>query len=258
VNELLRDDDGAGDCVPGRFDAKAATPEQKEAWVHKTFENISEKYDLMNDLESFGLHRAWKRKLVRTVRDLKPSAVLDVASGTGDIALALATDLPGAKVVGFDFSANMLEVARKRADAQPGLTNIEFLEGNALALPFEDATFDAASISFGLRNMADYRGTIEEMTRVLRPGGCFLCLEASYPTTPVIKQVFRLYFRHIMPLIGKLVTRKSAEYQWLNDSTEVFLSKPQLAELMEQCGLTKVSYHSFALGAAALHVGFKV
>lgn len=211
----------------------------------------------MNDLESLGLHRAWKRKLVRTVCEAEPSAVLDVASGTGDIALALARELPDAQVTGFDFSAAMLEVARKRAADLPGSGNVEFIEGNASAMPFEDASFDAVSISFGLRNMSDYKGTIEEMTRVLRPGGRFLCLEASYPTTPVIKQLFRLYFRHIMPLIAKLVTRKGAEYQWLNDSTEVFLSKQELADLMQLCRLGDVKYRSFALGAAALHSGVK-
>ncbi len=239
------------------FDAKSATPEQKEAWVHNTFQNISEKYDLMNDLESFGLHRAWKNKLVRTVCDVKPKDVLDVASGTGDIALAFAGALPDAKVVGFDFSDKMLEVARARAAAQPNLSNVEFVEGNALSMPFEDASFDAVSISFGLRNMSSYEASITEMVRVLRVGGCFVCLEASYPTNPAIKPLFKLYFKYVMPFIGKVVSGKAAEYQWLNDSTELFLSKQQLAELMEKCGLKKVSYQSFSLGAAALHVGYK-
>jgi demethylmenaquinone methyltransferase/2-methoxy-6-polyprenyl-1,4-benzoquinol methylase len=268
------------------LDAKSATPQQKEDWVHGTFQRISGQYDLMNDLESFGLHRAWKRVLVRSAAALKPKpqAVLDIATGTGDIALALAKTLPEARVVGFDFSENMLDVARRRAarlstaptratrvpapahttatqvvrtvtaQAAPGLS---FLQGNALEIPFDDDSFDVVTIAFGLRNLADYRRGIEEMTRVLRPGGSLLCLEASYPTAPLVRPAFRLYFRYVMPAMGALITRKTAEYRWLNDSTEAFLSKQELAELMARCGLVNVRYRSFALGAAALHQGVK-
>jgi demethylmenaquinone methyltransferase/2-methoxy-6-polyprenyl-1,4-benzoquinol methylase len=272
------------------FDARSATPQQKEAWVHQTFERISEHYDLMNDLESFGLHRAWKRALISAVKALKPQTVLDVASGTGDIALALAQAMPQAQVTGLDFSQNMLDVARKRADivrahARPAAVcpaadsaapppgdatitdsattppvdsaRLNFVQGNAMNMPFEDNSFDVVVISFGLRNMPDYQRSIEEMTRVLRPGGSLFCLEASYPTAPIVKPAFRLYFKHVMPLMGRIVTRKSAEYRWLNDSTELFLSKPQLVALMERCGLSNVRYRVFALGAAALHHAVK-
>jgi demethylmenaquinone methyltransferase/2-methoxy-6-polyprenyl-1,4-benzoquinol methylase len=284
-----------------RFNAKTASPEQKQAWVYKTFQRISGQYDLMNDLESFGLHRAWKHALARAVALLQPKDLLDVACGTGDIALELAAALaqqePPGKVVGLDFSENMLAVARRRAQggtpscaqgvasrrgqgntprrARPAAqgraegtgqsgggqakaaANLSFVQGNALELPFADASFDAVTISFGLRNMADYQQVVQEMVRVLRPGGCFFCLEASYPTSTLVKPLFRLYFRHAMPWMANLVTRKPAEYRWLNDSTEQFLSKEQLAELMRQCGLQGVGYRSFALGAAALHSGFK-
>jgi demethylmenaquinone methyltransferase/2-methoxy-6-polyprenyl-1,4-benzoquinol methylase len=267
------------------FNAKTASPEQKQAWVYKTFQRISGQYDLMNDLESFGLHRAWKHALARAVALLKPKDLLDVACGTGDIALELAAALaqqePPGKVVGLDFSENMLAVARRRGQgaasrrARPAAqgsaegtgqsgggqakaaANLNFVQGNALELPFADASFDAVTISFGLRNMADYQRVVQEMVRVLRPGGCFFCLEASYPTSTLVKPLFRLYFRHAMPWMANLVTRKPAEYRWLNDSTEQFLSKDQLAELMRQCGLQGVGYRSFALGAAALHSGFK-
>jgi demethylmenaquinone methyltransferase/2-methoxy-6-polyprenyl-1,4-benzoquinol methylase len=239
------------------FDARSATPQQKEAWVHQTFERISERYDLMNDLESFGLHRAWKRTLISAVKALKPQTVLDVASGTGDIALALAQAVPQAQVTGLDFSKNMLDVARKRADAVNASAGLSFVQGNAMDMPFENDSFDVVVVSFGLRNMPDYQRAIEEMTRVLRPGGSLFCLEASYPTAPIIKPAFGVYFKHVMPQMARLVTRKRAEYRWLNDSTELFLSKPQLVALMECCGLSNVRYRSFALGAAALHHGVK-
>ena len=248
-----------------RFNAKTATPEQKEAWVYKTFQRISRQYDLMNDLESLGLHRAWKHTLVRAVNALEPSTVLDVACGTGDIALEIAKTNPQVQVIGLDFSQNMLDIARKRADSyassvsvdNPALSNLDLTHGSALDLPFDDESFDVVTISFGLRNMPDYRLSLEEMKRVLRPGGSFFCLEASYPTAPIVAPVFKVYFRHLMPLMANLVTRKPAEYQWLNDSTEAFLSKEQLAMLMEQCGLIEVRYRSFAFGAAALHSGIK-
>jgi demethylmenaquinone methyltransferase/2-methoxy-6-polyprenyl-1,4-benzoquinol methylase len=242
------------------FDARSATPRQKEAWVHQTFERISEHYDLMNDLESFGLHRAWKHALISAVKALKPQAVLDVASGTGDIALALVQTLPQAQVAGLDFSKNMLDVARRRALASGSLgdeARLNFVQGNAMEMPFESDSFDVVVISFGLRNMPDYQRVIEEMARVLRPGGSLFCLEASYPTAPIIKPTFRLYFKHVIPQMARLITRKRAEYRWLNDSTELFLSKTQLVALIKRCGLSNVRYHSFALGAAALHHGVK-
>jgi demethylmenaquinone methyltransferase/2-methoxy-6-polyprenyl-1,4-benzoquinol methylase len=240
------------------IDAKTAAPHEKEAWVHGTFERISERYDLMNDLESFGLHRLWKHRLVTAAQAPKPRAILDVASGTGDIALLLAKAMTQAQVVGFDFSKSMLDVARRRASKLPnGGANVSFVQGNALELPFEDDSFDVVTISFGLRNMANYQRSIEEMVRVLRSGGTMLCLEASYPTMPLIKPAFRLYFKHVMPMLAGVVVRKPAEYRWLNDSTEAFLTKRQLVELMGQCGLHEVRCRSFALGAAALHSGIK-
>jgi demethylmenaquinone methyltransferase/2-methoxy-6-polyprenyl-1,4-benzoquinol methylase len=135
--------------------------------------------------------------------------------------------------------------------------NLSFEQGNALNLPFAEDSFDVVTVSFGLRNMKDYRRAITEMLRVLKPGGSLLCLEASYPTHALVKPVFRLYFRHVVPALASLVTRRKAEYRWLNDSTENFLSKKELADLMQSCGLDDVRYRSFALGVAALHSGKK-
>jgi demethylmenaquinone methyltransferase/2-methoxy-6-polyprenyl-1,4-benzoquinol methylase len=202
------------------------------------------------------MHRFWKRNLVRRVVARKPSAVLDIASGTGDIAIAIARALPQTKVIASDFSPNMLEVAAKRSHGA-GLSNLETSEQDAMKLSYEDASFDAVCVSFGLRNMSDYEQVICEMVRVLRPGGLFLCLDASYPTNPVIKPFFRLYFKYLMPRLGGLVARAPEEYRWLNDSTEVFLSKTELASLMAKCGLSHVGYRSFMMGGSALHWGTK-
>ncbi|MDR1358996.1 MAG: class I SAM-dependent methyltransferase [Coriobacteriales bacterium] len=280
--------------------------------VHGVFTRIARSYDLMNDLESLGLHRLWKARLVRELSRAQPRRILDVACGTGDIALALARANPEAEVTGLDFNESMLEIARRRAarelplgfvvkvrpeavqsspataaraeessgaqcaTSEGGASSAEtelrpscrgvwvqptnrlrFVLGNALELPYADGSIDAVSISFGLRNMPSYASVLAEIYRVLRPGGRFRCLEASYPEGRLVRPPFRLYFKYWLPVLGKLVVDSPGEYSWLNTSTEAFLSKGELAELMRQTGFTQVSYTSFLLGAAALHRGCK-
>lgn len=232
------------------------TPEAKQARVYEVFQEISEDYDRMNEIISAGRHKAWKRALIRRVTQASPRSVLDVASGTGDIAIRLARALPRARVVASDFSENMLAVAQRRIE-EAGITSIEVSCQNAMQMSFSDASFDAVTISFGLRNMPDFRRVVEQCVRVLRPGGLFACLDASYPTNPLVRPFFRLYFAHLMPLIGRVLAKAPDEYQWLADSTEAFLPKDDLARLMQDCGLGAVSYRSFMLGGAALHTGVK-
>jgi len=272
--------------------SKADTPEKKQAWVHEIFESISTDYDRMNDVESFGLHRRWKRVLVRSVAESlklekagaagevrvaektptnaatpdcgpgcnkEASTALDVACGTGDITIALAIVLPAAvEVCGLDFSERMLEVASSRVAALPPEVRRPYLmHGDALHLPFADNSLQALSISFGLRNLPDYAAALREFNRVLAPGAKFFCLDASYPTTAVVKPLFRLYFKHLMPRLASFVVGHRQEYKWLNDSTEAFLSKSALAALMAACGFQDVGFRSFFCGVAALHIGVK-
>jgi demethylmenaquinone methyltransferase/2-methoxy-6-polyprenyl-1,4-benzoquinol methylase len=251
----------------------------KEEFVYQTFQNISEEYDRMNDIESFRLHRRWKAELVRQTLEAwrvpggaatsgqdAPFAtprVLDIACGTGDISFMLAEAESRPRVVGLDFSENMLAVAQRRLDERTAggagvpLPDVRFIHGSAMALPFEAESFDAATISFGLRNMPDYERVLREMLRVLRPAGKICCLEASYPTNPLIKPFFRIYFKHIMPAMGAAIAHHRAEYQWLNDSTEAFLGKDELAALMRDVGMADVGYRSFLFGSAAIHAGRK-
>ena len=141
--------------------------------------------------------------------------------------------------------------------AKNDVKNVKLVQGNAMELPFEDNCFDCAVISFGLRNVADYSKVISEMTRVIKKGGWIYCLEASYPDSKYIKPFFRLYFRHIMPRLAGLITGKQKEYEWLNESTELFLKKNELAELFKKCGLSDVTYKTYLMGSAALHKGQK-
>lgn len=257
----------------------------KSEYVHDVFSSIAPSYDLMNDLESLGLHRIWKARLVRELSSAQPKRILDIACGTGDIALALAKENPEAEVIGLDFNEAMLKVARQRtahemplsfvvemvppADGEANTfepservsakttSNLKLISGNAMELPFDDESIDAVSISFGLRNMPDYAVVLSEIFRVLKPGGKFFCLEASYPTNRFVKPPFKLYFKHWLPVLGKLVVDSPDEYSWLNTSTEAFLSKDELVKLMVDTGFVLANYTSFLMGAAALHRGTK-
>lgn len=237
-------------------DLKNISEDEKKELVYDVFQNISETYDRTNDAISFGAHRVWKRALIDEIMALKPEAVLDVASGTGDLALWIAREAKEARIVGSDLSENMLKVAEQRR-AEEKLQNVEFVVGNAMELPFEDGTFDVSVVSFGLRNMPSYQAVVAEMTRVLKPGGRFYCLESSCPTNKLIKPFFKLYFRYIMPFIGGLFAKAPREYRYLNASTEAFLSKEELAAIMREVGLKDVGYKSHMLGGAATHYGTK-
>lgn len=236
--------------------AHSATPAQKEEKVYSVFQNIASGYDKMNDVISFGAHRSWKAQLIKLVTVARYEKILDVASGTGDIALWLAQKNPQASIVASDFSENMLAVTERRC-GELGIDNVEISCQNAMAMSFEDDSFDCVVVSFGLRNMADYGDAVSEMIRVLRPGGQFYCLDSSYPTNPLVKPFFKLYFKYLMPALGRLFVSAPDEYKWLNDSTEAFLSKDELVEVMRSAGLKDVSYHSHMFGGAARHSGKK-
>ena len=214
--------------------------DDKEEKVQGVFQHISSNYDMMNDIISVGLHRGWKDSLAEEISQ-KGKSILDVCCGTGDLTVMLSKKDVLNEVTGLDFSQNMLSVAKNRVEKND-VKNVKLVQGNAMELPFEDNCFDCAVISFGLRNVADYSKVISEMTRVIKKGGWIYCLEASYPDSKYIKPFFRLYFRHIMPRLAGLITGKQKEYEWLNESTELFLKKNELAELFKKCGLSDVTY----------------
>ena len=182
---------------------------------------------------------------------LEPGLVLDVCCGTGDITEQIARAHPDVLVVGLDFSAGMLEVARERV---AGLDNVLLVEGDAMDLPFDAATFDAAVVSFGLRNTPDYEQVLRQMARVTRPGGTVACLDASVPDAAFVRPFYRFYYKHIMTLLGGGL-RHHGEYEWLYESTQEFLTKVELAALFGRVGLAHVAVRPFMCGAAALHTG---
>lgn len=224
--------------------------------VHGVFESIADGYDAANNRISLGMHGLWKRSLCNAASkscdtSKRAGLILDICCGTGDITESLARNNPDTFVVGLDFSAHMLDVARTR---MTGLDNVMLVEGNAMELPFDDDTFDAAVISFGLRNTPDYEQVVGEMARVVRPGGVVACLDASVPSSKLIQPFYQFYYKNIMTILGGGISHRK-EYEWLYESTQEFLRKDELAALFESCGLCHVQVRSFMFGSAALHTG---
>ena len=233
-------------------------PQQsKEERVHHVFEKIYNKYDFMNSVISFQMHKAW-RKDVMEFLDLQPgSSALDVCCGTGDWAFSLADAAGSAgEVAGLDFSQNMLSVARRKKAAL-GMGQLEFIHGNAMELPFPDNRFDYATIGFGLRNVPDYLQVLKEMQRVVKPGGKVVCLETSQPEKQGFRQVYYFYFRYIMPVFGRLFANSYREYAWLHESARDFPGQEALKDLFLEAGLTDVMIKPYTGGVAAMHMGIK-
>jgi demethylmenaquinone methyltransferase/2-methoxy-6-polyprenyl-1,4-benzoquinol methylase len=214
------------------------------------FDRIAGLYDRMNSVMTAGLHHKWRRRAADLAELTAGDRALDVATGTGDLAIELADRVaPGGEVVGVDFSERMLELARAKAG-----TRVRFESGNALALDYPDGAFDAATVGFGARNFSDLERGLSEMARVVRPGGRVVVLEITTPRRPPLSTFFELWFDRAVPLLGRLAGDASA-YSYLPTSVRRFPAPVQLAALMSSCGLTAVRYLLTAGGIIALHVG---
>ena len=227
----------------------------KEQHVHEVFESISESYDKMNSVISFQQHVLWRKDTMKRMDVKKGSTCLDVCCGTADWTIALAEAAgPEGTIKGLDFSENMLKVGKEKTAS---MQNVELIHGNAMELPFEDNTFDYVTIGFGLRNVPDYMQVLRELKRVVKPGGMVVCLETSQSEIPGYRQLFRFYFKYIMPLFGKLFAKSFNEYSWLQESANDFPGMKKLAQMFKDAGLVNVTYKSYSGGAAAMHMGYK-
>lgn len=231
--------------------------QSKEERVHDVFEKIYKRYDVMNSVISFQRHKTWRKETMKIMDVQKGEKALDVCCGTCDWTISLA-DAVGKKgrVFGLDFSQNMLSVGEEKIHSMQ-LDQVNLIHGNAMELPFEDNTFDYVTIGFGLRNVPDYLQVLKEMTRVVKPGGKVVCLETSHPTAIGIRQLYILYFRYIMPLIGKIFAKSYNEYSWLQESASTFPGMKELASMFQQAGLEKIQVKPFTFGVAAMHLGYK-
>ncbi len=221
------------------------------------FARIAGRYDVANRLLSGGIDLWWRRRLIRSVAAESPRDVLDLATGSGDVAFALAKGLPeGTPITGMDFCRPMLDEAEKKQPDMPRSSHITFREGDGLNLPCGDASFDAATISFGLRNMADRHRCLTELHRVLRPGGSVWVLEFSQPRQ-WLRPFYYFYLRHILPLVAAVVTGDKSAYDYLCGSIEEFPTHNGIAEEMKTAGFASVSVQRLTGGIVALHGGHK-
>jgi demethylmenaquinone methyltransferase/2-methoxy-6-polyprenyl-1,4-benzoquinol methylase len=222
--------------------------------VHAMFTGIAGRYDRLNHLLSANTDKRWRRLVAERLRPSlsKNALVLDVACGTGDLSLAL-SEAGEARVVGLDFCRPMLEIAARKANASARA--LPLIEGDALKLPFADATFDAATIAFGLRNLANVESGLRELRRVLKPGGRVVVLEFSRPVVPGFRALFQFYFTRILPRIGGLISGSRGAYEYLPDSVSRFPDQQRLAALMREVGFAEVEYRNLTGGIAALHTG---
>lgn len=225
--------------------------------VHSLFESIAKKYDMMNDIISFGRHRAWRRKTMKIINMKPGQTALDICCGTCDWTIDLAKASQTGAITGLDFSQNMLDIGQQKVDKLGLSKQITLVHGNAMELPFPDNHFDIITIGFGLRNVPDYLQVLKEMHRVVKPGGQIVCLEMSKPTWQPFKGIYYFYFEKIMPYFGKIFAKDYKSYVWLPESLKLFPNAVELTKLYKEAGSSSVSVTPFFGGIAALHLGKK-
>ena len=224
---------------------------EKPDSVRELFSSIAGRYQAVNHLLSGGLDFYWRAVAVRLIRSWKPSVVLDIATGSGDLALAIRKGCPQARVVGADFCRPMLEVARRG-----GLQ--ELVEADGLHLPFPAASFDAVTAAFGLRNMSSWETGLSEMARVLKPGGHLLILDFSLPTLPVIRPLYRFYLHRILPVMAGIATGRTDAYEYLGGSIEKFPSGSSMTSLIDSCGFKETKDHPLTLGTVSMYTAERI
>jgi demethylmenaquinone methyltransferase/2-methoxy-6-polyprenyl-1,4-benzoquinol methylase len=231
-----------------------APGEPTTARVQGIFSRIAGTYDLVNIVASFGIDRTWRRRTVRMAALAPDSRVLDLAAGTGDLTLALARRGAPAEVVSTDFVPEMLEIAERKADAYEGPTRIRFEAADAQDLRYEDDSFDAVTIAFGMRNLPDRDANMREVHRVLKPGGRYVVLEFSHPKSALVRALYGAYLGHVVPFLGGVIARDRASYQYLRDSIRGFPVQEDLAAELEAAGFSRVSWQDLTFGVVTVHV----
>lgn len=237
---------------------------QKVAWEDKVrrvgavFDSVADRYDVMNDVMSLGIHRLWKRFTIELSGVRKGQRVLDLAGGTGDLAARLARLVgPEGEVVLADINGAMLAQGRARLMDQGIAGNVRYVQANAERLPFPDQYFDCITIAFGLRNVTDKDAALRSMLRVLKPGGRLLVLEFSKPSVPGLAPLYDLYSFKLLPLMGKLIAKDADSYKYLAESIRMHPDQTTLRDMMQQAGFEDCSYHNLSGGIVALHRGYK-
>jgi demethylmenaquinone methyltransferase/2-methoxy-6-polyprenyl-1,4-benzoquinol methylase len=239
------------------FGFRTVATEEKAGLVRAVFDSVATRYDLMNDLMSWGVHRLWKRAFITWLRPRPGMHLLDVGGGTGDIAFAFRS-LGGGRVTVCDINAEMLRVGHGRAEERGLNEGIGWVCGDAENLPVASASVDAYSTAFCLRNVTDVPAALAEARRVLKPGGRFLCLEFSRVLLPVLDRLYDAYSFRVLPALGELVAEDREAYQYLAESIRRFPSQEQFAAMIGEAGLSRVTYRNLSGGIAAMHSAWRV
>ncbi len=233
--------------------------EDKKSQIRRMFNNIAHSYDFLNHLLSLGIDRTWRKKMIGVLKGHQMHDLLDLATGTGDVAFTAARFLPVKRIVGLDLSSNMITIARNKLSTKairPGL-EITFGEGDAESIDFADHTFDAVTVAFGVRNFQNLQSGLAEMYRVLKPGGIAVILEFTRPRIFPFKQLYFFYFRYVLPLIGKLTSKDHRAYSYLFESVIAFPEYAQFTQIMTEQGFTRVEYRPLTLGICTIYQGLK-
>jgi demethylmenaquinone methyltransferase / 2-methoxy-6-polyprenyl-1,4-benzoquinol methylase len=230
----------------------------KAGMVHGVFSRVASKYDVMNDLMSVGIHRIWKDAMMDWLAPRSGQRLLDVAGGTGDVAFRFLKRAPGAQAVVCDMTEPMLIEGRKRAEAESLATSLDWVVGDAMALPFADNSFDVYTISFGIRNVTRIPDALTQAYRVLKPGGRLMVLEFSQIPNDMLQKAYDLYSFNIIPALGQVVTGDRASYQYLVESIRKFPDQDRFAAMIAEAGFGQVKYRNLSLGIAAFHSGWKL
>ncbi len=240
------------------FGYEQVATDEKQGKVAEVFHSVADKYDVMNDLMSAGVHRLWKRYTIETSGAKKGDTILDLAGGTGDLAIKFTRIVgPTGKVTLSDINPSMLENGRERLTNMGIAGNIEYVEANAEELPFEDNTYNITTMAFGLRNVTDKAAALRSIYRCLKPGGKLMVLEFSKPVVPGLNTIYDIYSFKLLPLIGKVVANDEESYRYLAESIRMHPDQETLKGMFKDAGFENCSYHNMTGGIVALHVGYK-
>ena len=247
------------DTDPTTHFGNQTVPEgEKAGMVHGVFTRVASKYDIMNDLMSGGLHRVWKDAMMDWLAPRDGQRLLDVAGGTGDVAFRFLKRAPLASAVVCDMTESMLIAGRGRADADKMAARLDWVVGDAMALPFPSNSFDVYTISFGIRNVTRIGDALTEAYRVLRPGGRLMVLEFSQIPNNMLQKAYDLYSFNVIPVMGQVVAGDRDSYQYLVESIRKFPAQEEFAAMIRKSGFDQVKYRNLTMGVAALHSGWKI
>ena len=264
-NDTIETDKSQGGSAETHFGFRQVNTHEKAGLVRGVFDSVANRYDIMNDVMSGGLHRLWKDALIDELNPQPGMRLLDVAGGTGDIAFRFverANQRPGTKpaadVIVCDINASMLGVGRDRATALKFADQLNWVCGDAERLPLGDHAANAYTIAFGIRNVTNIQNALNEAYRALKPGGRFLCLEFSTVALPLLKPIYDAYSFNVIPQLGRMITGDSEAYQYLVESIRRFPAQKKFAQMIEAAGFAKVSYRNMTGGVVALHSGWRI